>query len=194
MIELKIPLSETDVRQLHSGDAVSLSGLVVTARDAAHRFLIEERPDFIRPYLRDGAVYHCGPVVNHDDGGQWRFVSAGPTTSLRHEPMQAAIIGEYGLRAVIGKGGMAEKTLQALQRQGAVYLHAVGGAGSLIARHVTRVEAVFKLDEFGSPEALWVVRLDRLPLIVTMDSHGHSLHRQILDRSTPVARRLMSLD
>lgn len=194
MIKLTVPLQEADIRKLHSGDQVSLSGIIVTARDAAHKLMVEEKPDFIRPYLQGGVIYHCGPVVRQDAAGNWSFVSAGPTTSMREEPFQAAVIGEYGVRGVIGKGGMGPATLQGLKDFGAVYFHAVGGAGTLIAQRAVKVETVFKLEEFGSPEAFWVVRVEDLPLVVTMDSHGVSIHQQIKDQSTPIARRLMGLE
>ena len=194
MIKLTVPLQDAEIRKLRIGDLVSLSGIIVTARDAAHKLMVEEKPDFIRPYLDGGVIYHCGPVVRQDAEGNWSFVSAGPTTSIREEPFQATVIAEYGVRGVIGKGGMGEQTLSGLQRHGAVYFHAVGGAGTLIARRAVKVEKVFKLEEFGSPEAFWVVRVEDLPLVVTMDSHGQSMHQQIKERSAPIARRLMGLD
>jgi len=194
MIKLNVPLQEADIRKLQIGDQVSLSGIIVTARDAAHKLMVEEKPDFIRPYLDGGVIYHCGPVVRQDSAGDWNFVSAGPTTSMREEPFQATVVGEYRVRGVIGKGGMGEQTLRGLQQHGAVYFHAVGGAGTLIARRAVKVETVFKLEEFGSPEAFWVVRVEDLPLVVTMDSHGQSMHQQIQAHSAPIARRLIGLD
>lgn len=194
MINLRVPLQEADIRKLHIGDQVSLSGIIVTARDAAHKLMVEEKPDFIRPYLDGGVIYHCGPVVKQNPDGNWSFVSAGPTTSMREEPYQAPVIGEYRVRGVIGKGGMGAQTLEGLKQYGAVYFHAVGGAGTLIAQRAVKVETVFKLEEFGSPEAFWVVLVENLPLVVTMDSHGESIHQQIKNHSTPIARKLMGLE
>ena len=108
-------------------------------------------------------MYHCGPVVSQDAAGRWHFVSAGPTTSIREEPYEADVIAHFGLRAVIGKGGMGPKTLAACQQYGAVYLHAVGGAATLIASSVKEVLTVYKKDEFGVPEAFWVVRVEGFP-------------------------------
>ena len=121
MIKLKTPISEQDIRKLHTGDTVSLSGTIITARDEAHKLMIEERPDFICDVLKESVIYHCGPVVKKDEQGNWQFVSAGPTTSAREEPYQATVIGEYNVRGVIGKGGMGPKTAAGLKEHGAVY-------------------------------------------------------------------------
>jgi fumarate hydratase class I len=183
MIKLKTPISEEEIRKLRVGDTVALSGVIVTARDAAHKLMIEERPDFVRDVLKESVIYHCGPVVKKDEAGNWSFVSAGPTTSAREEPYQATVVGEYNVRGVIGKGGMGEKTAAGLKEHGAVYFHAVGGAGTLIANAVKRVLDVHKLEEFGTPEAFWVIEVEDFPLVVTMDSHGRSLHSQVLEES-----------
>ncbi len=193
MIKLKVPISEEEIRKLKVGDEVLLSGIIVTARDQAHKLMVEEKPDFIRPYLKESVIYHCGPIVRKNPDGTWTFVSAGPTTSIREEPYQAEVICEYNVRGVIGKGGMREKTLQALKECGAVYFHAVGGAGALIANSVKRVVDVFKLEEFGTPEAFWVIEVEDLPLVVTMDSHGNSLHEKILKESEERAKELLGL-
>ena len=176
--KLSIPIPEEAIRGLHCGDSVLLSGVMVTARDAAHKLMVEERPDFLDQYLKDGVIYHCGPVVKRT-GEEWSFVAAGPTTSIREEPYQAKVMESYGVRAVIGKGGMGAGTLEACKRLGAVYLHAVGGCGTLVGQAVKKVETVFKLDEFGTPEAFWVIRVEDFPAVVTMDSHGESLHDRI---------------
>lgn len=183
MIKLDIPVSEERIRELKSGDNVLLSGVIVTARDAAHKLMVEEKPDFIREYLKNSVIYHCGPVVRKEEDNSWSFVSAGPTTSMREEPYQADVIDEYSVRGVIGKGGMGDRTLAGLNKTGAVYFHAIGGAGSLIARSVSRVKEVFCLEEFGSPEAFWVIEVKDLPLVVTMDSHNNSLHKEIKARA-----------
>jgi len=191
MIKLKTPVSEEEIRKLRVGDTVALSGVIVTARDAAHKLMIEERPDFVRDVLKESVIYHCGPVVKKDEAGNWSFVSAGPTTSAREEPYQATVIKEYNVRGVIGKGGMGEKTAAGLKEHGAVYFHAVGGAGTLIANAVKRVLDVHKLEEFGTPEAFWVIEVEDFPLVVTMDSHGGSLHKEVKERSQKIAEELM---
>ena len=192
-IKLTTPISEEDIRKLKVGDEVLLSGTIVTARDQAHKLMVEEKPDFIREYLKDSVIYHCGPVVKKNEDGSWSFVAAGPTTSSREEPYQADVICEYQVRGVIGKGGMGPKTAEGLKNCGAVYFHAVGGAGSLIAKRVKNVKTVFKLEEFGTPEAFWVIEVEDFPVVVTMDSHGNSLHKQILEKSEEKAKELMGL-
>jgi fumarate hydratase class I len=190
MIKLKTPISEQEIRQLKVGDEVLLSGVIVTARDAAHKLMVEEKPDFIRETLKDSVIYHCGPVVKQLQDGSWEFVSAGPTTSAREEPYQADVVCEYQVRGVIGKGGMGPKTAGGLAKCGAVYFHAVGGAGTLIANAVKEVKTVYKLEEFGTPEAFWVIEVEDLPLVVTMDSHGGSLHEEIQEKSQKIAEDL----
>ncbi len=190
-IKLKTPISEEEIRKLKVGDEVLLSGIIVTARDQAHKLMVEEKPDFIREYLKESVIYHCGPVVRKNEDGSWSFVSAGPTTSIREEPYQSEVICEYNVRGVIGKGGMGDKTSEGLKRCGAVYFHAVGGAGTLIANTVKKVVKVFKLEEFGTPEAFWVIEVEDFPLVVTMDSHGSSLHKEVLENSTKAAQELL---
>jgi len=192
MINLTTPIPEEKIRELNVGDEVSLSGIIVTARDAAHKLMVEEKPDFIRKYLEESVIYHCGPVVRNENG-QWSFIAAGPTTSAREEPYQSDVISEYKVRAVIGKGGMGEKTAEGLKKSGAVYLHAVGGAGSLIAEKVINVKDVFKLEEFGTPEAFWVIEVKDFPCVVTMDSKGGSLHKEILTKSQQKAKELIGI-
>jgi fumarate hydratase class I len=191
MIKLQTPISEETARSLKVGDEVLLTGTIVTARDAAHKLMVEERPDFIREHLNGSVIYHCGPVVRKGTDGSYSFVAAGPTTSSREEPYQADVIEEYKVRAVIGKGGMGTKTADGLKKTGAVYLHAVGGAGSLIAKKVTKVDTVYKLEEFGTPEAFWVIQVEDFPCVVTMDSHGGSLHKDIMEMSAGIAKELM---
>ena len=190
-IEVKLPADEAIIRGLKTGDFVEVSGVMVTGRDAAHAFLMEEyRPEY-RELLEGRLIYHCGPVVKRNEDGAWAFVSAGPTTSIREEPYQADVIERYGLRGVIGKGGMGARTLAGCARSGAVYLHAVGGAGALIANSVKRVLEVRKLEEFGVPEAFWVIEVERFPAIVTMDSHGASLHDEVEASSAAARERLL---
>ena len=176
MAELKLPVSEKSIRKLEVGQFLELSGRMITGRDAAHKWLMEDFREEVAPFLKDSVIYHCGPVVNQRDDGSWEFIAAGPTTSIREEPYQADVIARYGLRGVIGKGGMAERTLMGLGRSGAVYLHAIGGAAQVLARAIPRVEKVFMLEEFGVPEALWVIEVEHFPVVVSMDSHGGSLH------------------
>ncbi len=190
MAELRLPVDEAAIRELRVGDYLELSGRMITGRDAAHKWLVSEFREEVAPYLEDTVIYHCGPVVRKNDDGSYTFVAAGPTTSIREEPYQADVICRYRLRGVIGKGGMGPRTLEGLSRCGAVYLHAVGGAAQVLARAVRRVERVFMLEEFGVPEALWVIEVERFPVMVTMDAHGGSLHQQVEEASR---RRLEEL-
>lgn len=205
-VKLTLPISEADIRALHVGDSVLLDGVMVTGRDAAHKYLVETFvkntgpvPDSeqeiykaLQDILAGGAIYHCGPVVKKLPDGQWTFVAAGPTTSIREEPYQADVIGHFGMRAVIGKGGMAAKTLEGCQKYGAVYLHAIGGAGTLIADRVKQVVTIYKKDEFGVPEAFWVIRVQDLPTVVTMDAHGNSLHVAVKTHSQAELAKLLA--
>ena len=191
MAELKLPVSEESIRNLKVGDFVELTGRMITGRDAAHKWLIDGHREEVAPYLAGTVIYHCGPVVAENEDGSYDFVAAGPTTSIREEPYQADVIGRYGLRGVIGKGGMGPKTLDGLAEHGAVYLHAVGGAAQVLARAIPRVEKVFMLSEFGVPEALWVIDVERFPVMVTMDSHGGSLHVEVEERSQAKLRELL---
>jgi fumarate hydratase, class I len=173
-VVLQTPLTEEQMRSLKVGDVVLLSGRVYTGRDAVHAHLMKHDPPVD---LRGAVIYHCGPVVAKDAEG-WRVTAAGPTTSIREEPYQADIIKRYGVRAVIGKGGMGAKTLGALKDAGAVYLNAIGGAAQFYARAIKKVDGV-SLMEFGTPEAMWHLQVDAFPAIVTMDAHGNSLHKDI---------------
>jgi len=179
MARLTLPTDEATIRSLRVGDFVELSGRVITGRDAAHHWLVKAFRENVAPYLKDSVIYHVGPVVRKNPDGSYVFVAAGPTTSAREEPYQAEVIGMYGLRGVIGKGGMGPKTLEGLKKHGAVYFHAIGGAAQVLAQCVKRVETVFMLEEFGVPEALWVIEVENFPVVVTMDAHGNSLHKEV---------------
>jgi fumarate hydratase subunit beta len=203
-IDLNIPISEEEVRSLHVGDTVLLSGVMVTGRDTAHKYMIEtfirtdEIPESeqalyeeLRRLLKESLIYHCGPIVHQQSDGQWKFVAAGPTTSIREEVYEPEVIAHFGLRGVIGKGGMGPNTLQACQEHGAAYFHAVGGAASLIANAVQEVVEVHKKEEFGVPEAFWVIRVEDFPVVVTMDTYGQSIHDEVGAVSRRNLARLM---
>ncbi len=191
MAELRLPLDERTVRDLKVGAGVELSGRMITGRDAAHKWLLEGHREEVAPFLEGTVIYHCGPVVRKQEDGSYEFVAAGPTTSIREEPYQAAVIERYGLRGVIGKGGMGPQTLAGLEKSGALYLHAVGGAAQVLAQAVRKVERVFMLEEFGVPEALWVIDVEKFPVMVTMDAHGGSLHTTVEDESKKQFARLI---
>lgn len=202
--QLKIPISTDEIRSLQIGDSLLLSGVMITGRDAVHKwiydtFISKTRPasqedieimNQLKPLLSGGLIYHCGPVVSGLETKKYRFIAAGPTTSIREEPYQGDVIRLFNLRGVIGKGGMGLKTLKALQEAPAAYFHAVGGAASLIAKSVTQVIQVFKLD-FGAPEAIWVINVKDFPVIVTMDAHGSSLHSVVREKSEIMLEKLI---
>jgi fumarate hydratase subunit beta len=191
MNSLTTPLTEATVRQLKVGDEVAISGTLFTGRDAVHKYLHEggRLPEDVS--FQGGILYHCGPVVIKDQKGNWTCVAAGPTTSIREEPYQWQVIRDFGLRAIIGKGGMGEKTLQACKEYGCVYLHAVGGAAQVLAECIKRVPNVYLMDKFGAPEAIWRFEVERFPAIVTMDAQGNSLHKEILAASQAAFRSLI---
>jgi fumarate hydratase subunit beta len=191
MTSLALPFTEEKIRSLKVGDPVEISGVVFTGRDVVHKFLHEGGKLPLEVNLRDGLIYHCGPVVVKDEQGAWKVTAAGPTTSIREEPYQWQIIRDFGIRGVIGKGGMGDKTLQACREYGCVYFHGVGGAAQVLAECVKKVRNVYFLEEFGSPEAIWELLVERFPAVVTMDTHGNSLHKEVFESSqAELAKRL----
>src|SRR5664279_2972874 len=186
-VVLTPPLTEAQMRVLKVGDVVLISGEMFTGRDNVHSYLMKNAPPVD---LHGSVLYHCGPVMLQE-GGEWKVKAAGPTTSIREEPYQADVIKRYGVRAVIGKGGMGPKTLAALQEFGAVYLNAIGGAAQYYARTVEKVLDV-NLLEFGVPEAMWHLRVKSFAAIVTMDAHGNSLHADVAQATGEVLAELGS--
>jgi fumarate hydratase class I len=204
MRAIQLPVSDDTIRELRVGEPVLLSGVMITGRDAAHKWMIETfikktrqpQGDDLQVYeelkklLHGGVIYHCGPVVSGLDTGDYKFVAAGPTTSIREEPYQADVLKHFNAKGVIGKGGMGPKTVQGCKDTPAVYFHAIGGAASYIAQSVQKVLGVYKM-EFGVPEAMWVIEVKDFPVVVTMDSQGGSQHTAIQDRSKEVLERLL---
>lgn len=177
IVKLTAPISEEQIRSLKVGDVVSIDGRMYTGRDAIHHHLIGEGVE--APVDLNGQIiYHCGPVMAKDEAGNWVVKAAGPTTSIREEPYQGDIMKRYGIRAVIGKGGMGPKTLKALGEHGGVYLNAIGGAAQYYADCIKSVDGV-DLMEFGIPEAMWHLGVEGFTAVVTMDSHGNSLHADV---------------
>jgi len=183
MIPLTTLISKAAISRLKVGDEVAITGVLFTGRDAVHKYLHEggQLPPGVN--LKDGLLYHCGPVVIKDEEGKWKCVAAGPTTSIREEPYQWQVIRDLGLRGVIGKGGMGEKTLEACKKYGCAYLHAIGGAAQVLAQCIQRVPNVYLMDTFGAPEAIWEFEVVNFPAVVTMDAHGNSLHKEVFAAS-----------
>lgn len=184
-VRLEAPIPEEKIRSLKVGDVVLIHGEMFTGRDAVHSYLMKHDPP---RDLHGQIIYHCGPVMLKNNG-TWRMTAAGPTTSIREEPYQAEIIKRYGIRAVVGKGGMGAKTLAGMKEAGAVYLNAIGGAAQYYARCVDEVIDVELLD-FGIPEAMWHIRVHDFPAVVTMDSHGNSLHADVEKASAAILTKL----
>ncbi len=204
MKKITTPVSDDAIRDLKVGDTVAISGMMVTGRDAAHKWMIDTfikktRPpqgddlqvyEELKKLLNGSIIYHCGPVVTGLDTNDYKFIAAGPTTSIREEPYQADVMKHFNVKGVIGKGGMGAKTLKGCQDTPSVYFHAIGGAASFLAQTVTKVHGVFKMD-FGVPEAMWVIEVKEFPVVVTMDSHGGSQHAVIDDASKKVLDGLL---
>jgi fumarate hydratase subunit beta len=183
MTKLTFPFTEEKIRALKVGDEVLVSGVIHTGRDAVHKYLHEggQLPPGVS--LRDGILYHCGPVVLKQDDGSWKATAAGPTTSIREEPFQWQVIRDFGVRGVIGKGGMGDKTVAACKEYGCVYLHAVGGAAQVLAERIKQVRNVYFYEKFGAPEAIWEFEVEDFPAVVTIDAHGNSLHAEVFEKS-----------
>ena len=205
MHQIQTPISDEVIHSLKVGDSVTLSGTMVTGRDAAHKWMIETfvkqtRPaqgddlqvyEELKKLLNGSVIYHCGPVVTGKSLQEYKFIAAGPTTSIREEPYQADVMKHFNIKGVIGKGGMGAKTLKGCEETPGVYFHAIGGAAYFLAQTVTKVTGVFKL-EFGMPEAMWVIEVKDFPVVVTMDSHGGSQHAVIDEASKKVLHDLLS--
>ena len=188
MKRLTYPFSEKEVRSLKAGDAVLVSGRVYTGRDRFHKHFADGGD--IPVDFRDGALFHCGPVMVRK-AGEWKVVAAGPTTSVSENPYEPDFIRASGVRLVIGKGGMDSATLAACGKYGCVYLQAVGGAAALTAACVRRVPGVHFLEEWGAAEACWEFEMEDFPCVVAMDSHGTSLFRAVAEASDLAFRSLV---
>lgn len=206
MRELKTPISDEDIRSVNIGEPVLLSGIMMTGRDAVHKWMSdtfikkirEPKGDDLQVYeeikkiLYKGILYHCGPVVSGVATKEYKFVAAGPTTSTREEPYQADVMKHFNIKGVIGKGGMGPKTLKGCVETPGAYFHAIGGAASYLAQTVQKVLGVYKLEEFGVPEAMWVIEVKDFPVVVTMDAHGQSKHSTLEDSSKKVLEELLA--
>ena len=202
---ITFPLTDEVIRNLHTGVSVLLNGVIITGRDTAHKWIHDrfiskkitptaydvQVYDRIKPILNGGAIYHCGPVVSGMNLGEYRFLSAGPTTSSREEVYQGDIMRHFNLKGVIGKGGMGEETLQACGEVPGVYFHAIGGAAAVLAKSVKKVLNVYKI-EFGIPEAMWEIEIKDFPAVVTMDSWERSLHEVVITNSRRILNTFLT--
>ena len=186
-VQLVYPFTREKIAPLRVGTPLLISGRIFTGRDRLHRYLAEGGKCPVA--LRDGALYHCGPVMRRD-GARWIVVAAGPTTSIREEPYMAKIIAALGVRLIIGKGGMGPQTLEACRQHGCIYAQAVGGAAQVLAARVREVREGGFVKEFGIAEGLWELEVDAFPALVTMDATGHSLYARVARASRRAYRAL----
>ncbi len=191
---LNLPLKKDDVLSLKIVDFVLINGKIATGRDKLHKFLFNNR--LLKkqmPFKLEGTIlYHCGPIIKKTAGG-YIVVACGPTTSMRLEMYEHKIISEYGLRGVMGKGGMGIQTLNAMKKKCCVYFHTIGGAAVYLAKRIKKVVDVWKLEEFGMTEAMWIFDVFEFPAIVTMDAYGRSLHDEIKNSSYNYYKKLLGL-
>ncbi len=191
-VRIRTPLSEGDVLKFKVGDIVLINGIIITGRDKVHKYLFREKPNKKEiPFELEGSIiYHCGPIITKIDN-EYKLIAAGPTTSMRVELYEPDIIRRYGIRGIIGKGGMGKKTIEAMRELGCIYLHTISGAAAYLADRIKGVSDVWKLDEFGEAEAMWLFDVEDFPAIVTIDAHGNSLHRDIEKASLENLKRLI---
>jgi len=182
------PFTLEKIKGLNVGDRVCVSGKIVTGRDRVHWYLFEGGRSPVE--LNDGCIFHCGPVVIRNGDG-WSVRAAGPATSIRHESYMPRIIEQYGLRVIIGKGGMGKATQEACVRCGCIYLQAVGGTAATVAEKISAVHKAHLVREFGVAEALWELEADGLETVVAIDTHGGNLHGEIEESSLQVFRALL---
>ena len=186
---LVYPFDEAQVRALKAGDSVRISGTVFTGRDRFHKHSADGGA--LCADFRDGALYHCGPVVTGDAASGWKVVAAGPTTSVRENPYEPDFIAASGVRVIIGKGGMDGRTLAAMKKHGCIYVQAVGGAGALAAACVKKISGVHHLEDFGAAEACWRFEVEDFAGVVAMDAHGNSLFADTEESSRKALAGLM---
>lgn len=188
MKKLSYPFEREEIKKLKVGDMVLISGKLFTGRDAVHHRIHNGTKPPVD--LNNQIIYHCGPVVLEHKDGSYEVKAAGPTTSIREEPYQWEVMRDYGILGVIGKGGMGPKTLKGCQEYGCVYMHAIGGAAQVLAEKIKSVDNVYWRD-LGSPEAIWELTVEDFPVVITMDSHGNSLHSEVDEKSATELKELL---
>ena len=176
---LQTPFSEADIRQLHVGDVVYFDGTLFGIRDLTQIYMFDQGHE--PPVSLEGMpCIHTAPSLRKTDG-KWEKICVGTTTSTRMDRFTPDLIGKYGVRAVIGKGGLLEGSLKAMSKYGAVYLAIVGGAAALETKQIVEVEEVYW--EHLHPEALYKFRVkDFGPLTVAMDSHERNLYAEVKEK------------
>jgi fumarate hydratase class I len=188
---LHYPFTLDQIKGLRAGQFVAVSGLVFTARDRVHKYLFDGGK--CPADLKDGAIYHCGPVMLRKEGA-WVVCAAGPTTSTREEPYLPRLVKDGGVRVIIGKGSLGRTSEATCKQNGCVYLHAVGGAAQILAEKVVAVKGAHFVREFGLTEAMWELELKDFPAIVAIDAQGRNLLRCTQSGSRRVLARLLGDD
>ena len=175
---LTTPITIEQIEGLRAGDTVYLTGMIATCRDAGHhRVLSEGRMPEHFP-LQNGAILHAGPIVRKREDGTYEMISIGPTTSMRMESVEAEFIKMTGVKLIVGKGGMGEKTAAVCKEHGAIHCAYPGGCAVLAATQVEEIVRV-EWEDLGMPEALWCMRVKEFgPLIVTIDTKGNNLFEE----------------
>ena len=169
--KLNVPVKNDNLKELKIGDVIYLSGNIFTARDQAHKRIIEQGAPL---NIEGSAIFHAGPIITKENN-DYKMVAIGPTTSMRMNPYQSEIL-DMGSKIIIGKGGMDDNVRKSLIKNNAVYVVATGGCAALYVDAVEKIESVDWLD-LGMPEAIWNLKVkDFGPLIVAMDSEGNSLY------------------
>jgi len=189
---LSLPIGEEEIMKINAGDVLYINGIIVTARDEAHKKAIEmyDAGKTLPVDFSKVAVFHCGPIIKRE-GDEWQVIAAGPTTSSRMEIFEYDFIKRFHTRIIIGKGGMGEKTAKACKEFKAIYAAFTGGAAVLAANAIKKVKDVFWLDELGMPEALWVLEVENFgPLTVTIDAHGRNLTEEVKQKAREIAAKI----
>ena len=170
---LTTPISAEDLKDIHIGDIIYLSGSLTTCRDVAHRRVVEEGRE-IPVDVCNNAILHAGPIIRPLENDKFEMVSVGPTTSMRMEKFEYEFVKTTGVRVIVGKGGMKENTANACKDFGAI--HCVIPAGNAVVAAVC-VEEIVRAEwrDLGMPETLWNCRVKEFgPLIVSIDSEGRN--------------------
>jgi len=182
-------MNEKDVRGLRIGQVVHIKGTVITGRDEMHMRALSSKK--APEELNNSTLFHCGPIMVSDNN-EWKVIAAGPTTSARMNSMEAEMITRFKIRAVIGKGGMDDRTLKAMKDVGCVYLAAIGGAAVSLAEGLSEVKGVI-WEDLGMAEAMWIFDASQFgPLVVAMDAHGNSIYKDVNAKVKRTMERIQS--
>ena len=172
---LTTPITYDQIKDLRIGDTVYLTGMLATCRDSGHRRVVQDKVFPENFEFKDGAIIHAGPIVGKDENGKQYMVSIGPTTSRRMEAAEADFIEQTGIRVIIGKGGMLEKTTEACKKVGTIHCAYPGRCAVVAAQEVEELQGVEWMD-LGMPEALWIMKVKEFgPLVVSIDTEGNNL-------------------